>query len=231
MNYLKDLIKQDIKFQIRHGFYLVYGIVTTIYIVLLKLLSNDINEIVTPIIIFSDPSFIGFLFIGAILFFEREQRVSEVLLITPMKKSLYIISKDLSLTFLSLLIITIIVIFIHGLYINWLYLYIGVILTSSLFINLGIILSYYIRKITHYIIVGGLLVTPFSIPILSYLGLIDNPLLYILPTTASMKLISASITSNITVIDLFYSILYLTILNIVVFIVLLGVKGGSSEDI
>ena len=37
----------------------------------------------SPIILFSDPSFIGFFFIGAIQFFETEQRVTEAIFSTP----------------------------------------------------------------------------------------------------------------------------------------------------
>lgn len=231
MNYLPTLILHDIKFQFRHGFYMVYGIISVFYIVLLKLLGEGVSKILSPIIIFSDPTFIGFLFVGAIIFFEREQRVVEALFVTPINKGAYILSKCISLTILSLSVITIITVFIHGFKVNWIYLYLGVIFSSSFFIIIGMILSYYLRKITIYIIFGGLLMGPFSLPIIVYLGLWDSPLFYLIPTTASIKLIAGGINGGLNLFDVVYSIGYLSIISVVSYFVLLKIKGESSEDI
>ncbi len=231
MNYLPSLILHDIKFQFRHGFYMVYGIISVIYIVILKLLGEGVSNILSPIIIFSDPTFIGFLFVGAIIFFEREQRVVEALFVTPINKGAYILSKCISLTILSLFVITLITIFIHGFRVNWFYLYLGVILSSSFFIILGMILSYYLRKITIYIIFGGLLMGPFSMPIIYYLGFWNSPLFYIIPTTASIKLIAGGINGGLNLFDVIYSVSYLAILCAISYFVLLKIKGDSSEDI
>ncbi|MGL1893538.1 MAG: ABC transporter permease [Spirochaetaceae bacterium] len=231
MNYLPALIKQDIKFQFRHGFYLVYGIITVIYAVLLKLLSINVASIISPIIIFSDPTFIGFLFIGAILFFEREQRITEVLFITPITKSAYILSKCISLTTISLLVVIIITLVIHGPFINWFYLLLGVTLTSFIFILLGMLISNYLKKVTTYMVVGGLCLSPASMPILYYLGLSDSKLFYLIPTTASIKLIDASINGGISGMDFLYSFLYLTVLTAILFKLLIKIKGADGEDI
>ncbi len=87
MKKITNLLKQDILFQFRHGFYLAYSIISIIYIVLLKIIGDSPASILSPILIFSDPAFMGFFFIGAILFFEREQRVVDALFVTPVTKS------------------------------------------------------------------------------------------------------------------------------------------------
>lgn len=231
MKYLPSLIKQDIKFQFRHGFYLVYGIISGLYIVLLKVLGPKVSSVLSPIILFTDPTFIGFFFIGAILFFEREQRVTEALFVTPITKSGYILSKCISLTLISLLVVILISIVIHGLYINWFLLLFAVTSTSFIFILIGIIFSKYFKTVTIYLILGGLALGPFSLPIIYQLGLVNSKLFYLLPTTASLKLISGSINGGLTPVDTIFSITYLTILTIIMFNITLKLKGADSEDI
>lgn len=224
MSRLSSLIKQDVRFQFRHGFYFVYGIVTIIYIAILKALT-PMSNVISPIIIFVDPSFIGFFFIGAILFFEKEQRVKEAIFVTPVSNLEYIISKALSLTLLTLLVVFLILIFTHGLFINWFYIFLGVTLTSTLFIFIGILLTEYFKTITDYLVVGGLIMSPFSAPIVVYLGLNNSMLYYILPTTGSLKLISGGILGGLSLFDFTYAIIYLTLLNAILIKLLL--KRGN----
>lgn len=227
MNRLLSLIKHDIKFQFRHGFYLVYSIVTVIYIVILKLLNNQISSLLTPVIIFIDPTFIGFFFIGAILFFEKEQRVADAIFVTPVSLSEYVISKAISLTLLSLAVVFLIIVVVKGLFVNWIYIILGVTLTSSLFIFAGIILSWYFKTITTYLIAGGFLLSPFAAPIIQYFGLHSSGAYLLLPTTASLKLISTGILGGLSLGDSIYSVTYLLILNIGLFKLLL-IKGEKS---
>lgn len=226
MSRILVLLRQDVKFQFRHGFYLVYGIVTAIYIVILKALSPNISNVVSPIIVFVDPSFIGFFFIGAILFFESEQRVKEAILVTPVSNLEYILSKAFSLTLLTDLVVIIIVVFTHGFFINWFYLLLGATLTSILFIFVGIILADYFKTITNYLVVGGLIMSPFSAPIIEYLGLQSSLLYYLLPTTGSLRLISGGINRNLSAGDFIYSVLYLVFLNIIFLKILIKRREG-----
>lgn len=225
MSRFSSLIKQDVRFQFRHGFYFVYGIVTVIYIAILKALSPNISNVISPIIIFIDPSFIGFFFIGAILFFEKEQRVKEAIFVTPVSNLEYILSKAISLTLLTLLVVFLILIFTHGLFLNWFYIILGVSLTSTLFIFVGILLTDYLKTITDYLVVGGLIMSPFSAPIVEYLGLNSSILYYILPTTGSLRLISGGILGGLSLWDFLYSFLYLGFLNLILLKILL--KRGN----
>ncbi len=227
MKNLKSLIKQDMLFQFRHGFYMVYGIATLIYVILLKIIGENAAAVVSPILIFSDPTFIGFFFIGAILFFEREQRVVDALFVTPVTKTQYILSKCISLTIISVLVTFFITIIVHGFFVNWFYLFLGVIPTSFLFILVGMIFSHYFKNITVYLVVGGLFLSPFSSPILPYLGVIKSNLYYIIPTTGSLKLINGAINGGLTMIDLIYSVLYLSIFTIIAFKAVLKLKGDD----
>lgn len=224
---LLTLIKQDVKFQFRHGFYFVYGIITVIYIVLLKALTPNISNVLSPIIIFIDPSFIGFFFIGAILFFEKEQRVKDAIFVSPVSNLEYLLSKAISLTLLTLLVVVLILVFTHGIFLNWFYVLLGVTLTSTLFIFVGILLTDYFKTITDYLVVGGLFMSPFVAPVVEYLGLHESLFYYLFPTTGSLKLVSGGILGGLSLWDFLYSFTYLGLLNIILLMVLL--KRGNKE--
>lgn len=229
MNHLLTLLKQDIKFQFRHGFYLVYGIITIIYIGILLLSGEVISNTLSPLILFSDPTFIGFFFIGAILFFEREQMVTEALFVTPVRIEAYIISKCLSLTLVSLMVVVLITVFIHGIHVNWFYLIFGISSTSIIFILIGMFFSHIFRSITVYLVLGGLMVAPFSIPILYILGFSSSWLFYLIPTTSSLKLIFGAINGGLSYFDSIYSIGYLSLTIAILFLLVRGIEGGQNE--
>lgn len=212
-----NLLKQDFKFQYRHGFYLVYGVITLIYIFLVRSIPEGYSERVLVSIIFSDPTFIGFFFIGAILYFEKEQRVFEAIMVTPATKGEYILSKGLSLTLLSLGIVVIMVFATYGSNINWGYLILGVTLTSFLFIFTGIVVAGMFNSITTYLVIGGLLLAPFSLPIINYLKLVSGWGWNIVPTTGSLRLLGAAFTREIGVLEVLYWSVYLIVLNVIMF--------------
>lgn len=212
-----NLLLQDFKFQFRHGFYLVYGIITLVYIFLIRSISPIYSERVLVAIIFSDPTFIGFFFIGAILYFEREQRVYDVIMVTPASKEEYILGKGVSLTILSLIVVALMTILTYGFFINWGFLFLGVTLTSFLFIFTGIIISTLFRSITTYLVVGGLLLAPFSLPIINFLELSKGWGWILLPTTGSLRLISSAFSTRIGALEILLWSIYLLALNIIFF--------------
>lgn len=218
MKRLLSLTLHDIKFQFRHGFYLVYLIVSTIYILLLALMSDGLKETIGPIIILSDPSFLGFFFIGAILFYEREQRVTEALSVTPVSYSEYLLGKIFSLSLLSLLVSLMISLFTFGISINFPVLSIGVILTASLFTTIGIGFSLYFTKVTSYLIFGGFFLGPFALPIIYKLGFIQNwSWIAYIPSYSSLVLIDGAVTDFTSWGSILLNISYLIFANVGIF--------------
>ena len=66
-----NVIKGDIRFQIKYGFYLLYFIMIILYMILLSMLSGDIKEIVTAVCVYSDPAAMGMFFMGAMALLEK----------------------------------------------------------------------------------------------------------------------------------------------------------------
>jgi fluoroquinolone transport system permease protein len=98
---IKNLILGDVNFQFKYGFYFVYAILTVLYVCLLQVIPVAFKETAASVMIFSDPAAMGLFFMGAIILLEKSQRVMESLAVSPLKVSEYIISKVLSLGFLS----------------------------------------------------------------------------------------------------------------------------------
>lgn len=221
------LTQHDIKFQFRQGFYIVYGIVTLIYIVLLNLLSTNLRNTLGPIILLSDPSFLGFFFIGAILYYEKEQRVTSALFVTPVSYGEYLIGKILSLTLLSLVVTVVISLFSFGIFINWIPLIVGIFLTASLFTTMGIGMSLKFTKVTTYLIFGGFSLGPFALPIVYYLGFLTSwTWIRFIPSYSSLLLINGGINRNRSILDMLLSVLYLLVWNIILFVM---VKKKGEE--
>lgn len=63
---LKHAILNDIRFQRRYGFYLLYLVVTLIYLGLLFALPADWRPVAAVIVVFSDPAALGLFFMGAL---------------------------------------------------------------------------------------------------------------------------------------------------------------------
>ncbi|MCX8055940.1 MAG: ABC transporter permease, partial [Ignavibacteria bacterium] len=68
-------LKADIKFQAKQGFYSVYILLTLVYMIILEQVPNKYQNIVVPLVVFSDPTIVGFFFIGGIVMLEKVQGV------------------------------------------------------------------------------------------------------------------------------------------------------------
>ena len=96
-----NVIKGDIRFQIKYGFYLLYFIMIILYMILLSMLSGDIKDIVTAVCVYSDPAAMGMFFMGAMVLLEKSQRIISSLAVSPMTPAEYIAGKVLSIGLIS----------------------------------------------------------------------------------------------------------------------------------
>ncbi|MBU5484059.1 hypothetical protein KQI86_06925 [Clostridium sp. MSJ-11] len=194
----------DIKFQIKHGFYSAYIVVSIFYIGILKYMPQIINKRVGTLIVFSDPSVLGALFMGGIFLLERDQNTLESLFVTPFRVEEYIISKVISLTIISVLSSGFIVFATYGFTINLIAFFLGVIITSSFYTLLGLIIVVYSKNLNNYLL-NSCIITIFILPVVEYLSLYSTPIFYLLPGKASLQLINGAFF-GISNLNFFYSI-------------------------
>ena len=97
----KALLLGDIRFQWKYGIYFIYSVFTVLYISLLYILPLEWREKAAILMIFSDPAAMGLYFMGAIVLFEKSERVLNSIAISPVKTKEYVLSKLISIALVS----------------------------------------------------------------------------------------------------------------------------------
>lgn len=184
------LTKLDLKLQMRSGIPFLYLGVTILYVTLLYFLPANWEEKIFPIILATDPSVMGFLFVGAILSFEKDQGTLAPLGVSPLTLDYYITAKVLSLGGTAILSALIVAVIIKGTLIAIIWVFLAVGLTAPFFILLGISISLKFRNLSSYFILSGVVDIPALAPfILSILGL-NSPWLLLLPTQGTYLMLT-----------------------------------------
>lgn len=187
-------LRFDIRFQVRHGFYAVYAVVTLLYILVLRALPEQVRDVLLPVVVFTDPALLGLIFIGAIVLLEKEERTLESLFVTPLRLGEYLASRLLSLGLLSVSSSTAIVVGVTGrLPVPHLF-FPGVLLTAGIFTLLGFAVAARVRSFNEFIFAAAGVMLPACVPLVDHFGLVHSPLFYIFPTRASLLLIRGNST-------------------------------------
>ncbi|MDD3842831.1 MAG: hypothetical protein PHD24_05240, partial [Candidatus Izemoplasmatales bacterium] len=95
------LVIGDIRFQIKYGFYFLYAVFSVLYIIILVLLPQNTIKTATALLIFTDPSVFGLIFMGSIVQFEITEKTFDSLCIAPIRPVDYLFGKLISLSLLS----------------------------------------------------------------------------------------------------------------------------------
>ena len=185
---MKELLKKEIILQWRQGFWLVYFVFTAIYVTVLLSLPEKNRMLVSLILILSDTTMLGVIFIGALVLLEKQQAVILSLFVTPLEPSQYIWSKTLSLSLIaiSMSILVYLPVWHFSAYTPLLLATIA--FTAGTFVLLGLGLAARIDTINQYF---GLLMGVsmlLILPVLPYMLLEQHPIFLILPYVASLDL-------------------------------------------
>ena len=184
-----NALKADVRFQFKQGFYLVYILLTLLYMIVLGVLPVEWKSTIIPLVLFSDPSMVGFFFIGALVMLEKVQGVIQYVVVTPLRSLEYLLAKVFSLTILAIAATIMITLATYGFDLNWFLLIIAVILTSSFFVFFGFIVAvrcttlnqYFIRMIPYLLFI--------VLPCFSLIGFPYAWLFNIFPSVAGLKLV------------------------------------------
>ena len=145
-----NLILWDMRFQAKYGFYLLYGLLTVLYIVILFALPQAWRGSAAALLIFSDPAAMGLFFMGAIVLLEKSQRVPCAFAAAPLHAMEYVISKTASLCLISLIVAAILALAAGLPHLPQVLL--GTALSGILFTLLGMILATKITSLNQFIL-------------------------------------------------------------------------------
>jgi fluoroquinolone transport system permease protein len=204
---LKNLILGEFLFLFKYGIIILYGVFTAIYLCFLAVIPQSSREITAVVLVFTDPAAMGLFFMGAVVLFEKSQRVESSLGVSPIKISEYIIGKIVPFLVLGTVVGLVLCMF-AGIKNIWLPL-IGVALSSVLFSLCGLLVSSNIKSLNGFMIAS----VPFEIvlcfpPVLFVFGVIKSKFWLIHPGVAAINLIKAE-----------QSLWYLSVLSLIVWIV------------
>ena len=184
-----NVIKGDMLFQWKYGFYMLYLLMIIIYYVIFSFLTGNIKETIVSICVYSDPAAMGIFFMGALILLEKSQRITNSIAISPVTVEEYILGKIVSVGIISEIVGVILM--LQGHTENYFLCAIGIFAGSVIFSLCGIIVGAKIESLNQYII-GTL---PFEImgfvPVILYrIGFMwNNKLMIIHPGCSVMRLI------------------------------------------
>jgi len=184
-----NALKADVRFQFKQGFYLVYILLTLIYMVILSKLPQEWKSTVIPLVLFSDPSMVGFFFIGALVMLEKVQGVIQYVVVTPLRSLEYLLAKVVSLTILAIAATVMITLATYGYQLNWFLLILAVILISSFFVFYGFIVAVRCTTLNQYFIKMIPYLLLIVLPCFSLIGFPYAWLFNIFPSVAGLKLV------------------------------------------
>jgi fluoroquinolone transport system permease protein len=196
----------------KQGFYLVYVLITIMYLIILSFLPDNVLSIALPLVVFSDPSVLGLFFIGGIIMLEKVQGVLSVLVVSPLRTIEYLLSKVVSLALVSVLAAFAITGFSNYNNVNWLLLFLSTILTSGIFTLSGIMINAGCQTVNQYMIKTIPYMLLFVLPCVSLIGFPYSWLFTIVPSVAALRLMLGAYT-GIHFYEAIALILYLTGMN------------------
>lgn len=206
-------LKSDILFQFKQGFYIIYVVITLIYMVALSWIPMSVLKVVVPLVIFTDPAVIGLFFVGGIVMLEKNQGIIQAVVVTPLTTREYIISKVISLVIVSLFAGIIIATLAYKGPIDWLLFFISLILTSSFFTLCGLVIGAKCNTVNQYIVRMIPIMLFFVLPCFSLIDYQVIDFFEIIPSVAALKLMLGTFI-GIDLIESLFIILYLIVMNI-----------------
>lgn len=191
---LATLVAHDARLQKRYGIYYAYGFVLIFYLAILIWAGPWLPKWAVAVVIFTDPSALGFFFLGALMMLERGEGTRLALAVTPVSAGGYLFAKTATLTLLAMSAVTILWFFLHR-QANWPLLMLAVALTSVQYVGIGVPIALRFRTVTGYLIGSAGFLTPVIAP--GFLALIDPTPWWLLaiPAASQLKLMLVAVGS------------------------------------
>ena len=163
---MKELLKKEIALQWRQGFWLVYFVVSALYIIVLFNVPRENRMMVSLIMILTDTTMLGVLFIGALVLLEKQQLVIHSLFVTPLEPSRYIWSKTLSLSLIAIVMSILVYLPVWKFSTYTLLLLVTIAFTAGTFAMLGLGMAAGVDTINQYFGVQMLVSILFCLPVI-----------------------------------------------------------------
>lgn len=189
MRILVNLVKWDAYLLFRYAVLPVALAIGCAYYALVALL--DLPVKLVEFIIFSDPTMMGFVFVGVMVLFEKQLHTNEGLGVTPLKAWQYLYSKSIALS-IPVLGVSLAIGMASGYRVSIPLLIVNVMLSSTLFLLLGFVGAVRVKTFNQYILIIPLFLAPTCLPLLDFFGVLPSPFFWIIPTQSTLYLFDAA---------------------------------------
>lgn len=197
MNRLLAMMKIDAMVQIRNNLYTI-GIVVAVLTAVMVAWLGSANQLyaIIPTLLLLVVGGTTFLYVGALIFFEKDQGTINATIVSPVRPSEYLWSKIITLTLLaaleSMIMVggaMVIMSFFETVTLpNIPLLLVGMLAIGVLYTLMGIILMVRYDKITDFLIPMALIVSILQFPFVYFWGMFELPAFLVIPTSAPAML-------------------------------------------
>ena len=208
---MKELLKKEIVLQWRQGFWLVYFVVSALYVIILLNIPMEKRMMVSLLLILTDTTMLGILFIGALVLLEKQQLVLHSIFTSPLEPRAYIWAKTISLSLIALVMSIFIYLPVWQVSTYSLWLLFTIALTAATFAMLGLGLAAGVNTVNQYFGVQMGVSMLLLLPLLPYFLLDRHPAFLFLPYIASLDLMLGALESLPPwrmILDLFFLVLW-----------------------
>ncbi len=186
---LLTAVAHDIRYQAKYGFYLLYTIISAIYVAVLLVCPGAYQSLVASVIVLTDPAMLGTFFIGGIWLLEKGEGLHRFWLVSPLRPAEYIAAKALSLALISAVSADAIVLAAMRTAVNYPLLTVAVLAGSFTFTVIGLLVASYARSVNQYMLLAAPLEVFIALPpVLAAFGA-SHPAFNLLPGMAVWQLI------------------------------------------
>ncbi len=171
--------------------------ITAFYMFVIYFLKDLGNiEKFTTLLIFNEPTMVGFIFIGLAIILEKDQEVLSALFITPINHHFYLVSRVFVLSSISLICALGMVLMAKGTSFNLLHFTVGAFSSCVLFSFIGIYVVSYTTEILHFILRSIPIIVLMSLPFFNYFEFTDLSIFKLFPVQGSLYLIDNSYSNS-----------------------------------
>lgn len=218
MTRLASALRLELTLQYRQKFLHAGVFSGLIWLAVLLPMPPGLRPVAEPYVLVGDIAIIGFFFVGASVFFEKQERTLGAVISTPLRFWEYVTAKLLVLSSVSLFVAIVITTIADGFTYHPVPLIAGVMLGTLLMLIVGFITSLPFASVTDWFLAATI---PLAImlvpPLIFYSGLWPNPVLYVIPTQGPLLLLGAafdqlSLSAGQTIYAVAYPLLSLAVL-------------------
>jgi fluoroquinolone transport system permease protein len=184
-------LRNDVRLQLRYGFYVAGAFVAAIWIAVLSQLPRDGVRVALPAFLFVNGLTTTFFFVAGLVLFEKREGVLEALVVTPLREDEYLAAKVTTLTLLATIEGVAIVLLGWGTDLRLAPIVLGSLIVGMLYTLFGFLVVFRYDSINEFLLPGSLFMGVVQLPVASSFGVWDAPYFWLWPTKGALLLFQA----------------------------------------